>query len=131
MLSISTVGCVTHTERIPYHRYYDPPENESVLDELRREFGWQKPPPWVHEEPLYTQAARGVKETVTKWFQEDESTGSRSGGLQTVQEFQRAQNEAIQRLQQQKTGDISSADESHGVTNDSFPSDVGAAASEE
>ena len=126
-----TASCVTQTERIPYHRYYDPPENESVFDELRREFGWQKPPPWVHEEPLYKQAARGVKETVTGWFQRDESTGSLPGGPQTVQEFQRVQNEVIQRMQQQKTGDVSRADEPPGLTNDSLTPDAGGSANEE
>ena len=103
LLIVSTTGCVTQTEQVSYHRYYDPPENESVLDELRREFGWQKPPPWVHEEPLYKRAARGVKETVTGWFQPNAPTAVLPGGLQTVQEFQRAQKEAIERLQQQRT----------------------------
>src|SRR5689334_20604907 len=88
-------GCVTQTERIPYHRYFDPPENESVMDEIRREFGWQKPPPWVHEEPFYTRAARGVKETVSGWFHKSEPTAVLPGSM-TVQDFQRAQNEAIQ-----------------------------------
>jgi hypothetical protein len=113
-------GCVTQTERIPYHRYYDPPENESVLDELRREFGWQKPPPWVKEEPFYTRAARGVKETVTGWFQRDEPTGSFPTGLQTVQEFQKAQRDAMQRLEQRSTEERSPTRGSSGLTNDSL-----------
>src|SRR6059036_2703065 len=42
MLSIVLgAGCVTQTERVPY-RPYGPPEDEGVMAELRREFGWQK-----------------------------------------------------------------------------------------
>ena len=131
LVLVLTVGCVTQTERIPYHRYYDPPENESVLDELRREFGWRKPPPWVREEPLYKRAARGVKETVTRWFQRDESTGSLPGRPQTVQEFQRAQNETLQRLQQQDAEGNSQAGDPSGLTNDSLIPNAGGAATDE
>ena len=131
LLSVLTIGCVTQTERIPYHRYYDAPENESVLDELRREFGWQKPPPWVREEPLYKRAARGIKKTVTGWFQRDESTGLLPGGPQTVQEFQRAQNEAIQRLQQQNTEGASQAGGPSELTNDLLIPDAGGDATDE
>lgn len=106
LLSVLSFGCVTQTEQISYHRYYDPPENESVLDELRREFGWQKPPPWVHEEPLYKRAARGVKETVTGWFKSDDPPANPLlGGMRTAQDFQQVQKEAIERLQQQKTAE--------------------------
>lgn len=125
LLGVVTMGCVTQTERIPYHRYYDPPENESVLDELRREFGWQKPPPWVHEEPLYKRAARGVKETVTGWFQRDEPTGPLPGGLRSVQEFQRTQDKAIQHLQQQNAETSSQAGRPSRLTNDSLTPDTG------
>ena len=130
LLVVMAVGCVTQTDRMPYHRYYDPPEDESVMDELRREFGWQKPPPWGHEEPLYKQAARGVKETVTGWFKRDDSASALPGGLQTMQELQRAQNEAMQRMQQQKTGDGSPADEPSGMPNGLFAPDVGGATTE-
>jgi hypothetical protein len=128
LLIVLTVGCVTQTERISYHRYYDPPENESVLDELRREFGWQKPPPWVKEEPFYTRAARGVKETVTGWFRNDEPTGSFPHGLQTMQDFQRAQQDAIQRLQQRNTEEDSPT---AGATNDSLAPATGETANGE
>jgi len=130
-LVVLTAGCVTHTERIPYHRYYDPPENESVLDELRREFGWQKPPPWVHEEPFYKRAAQGVKKTVTGWFQHDESTSILPGKPQTVQEFQKAQNEAIQRLQEQNTEEVPRTSEPPGSINESVIPDAGGSATEE
>jgi hypothetical protein len=105
LLVTMQAGCVTQTERVPYRRYSDPPENESVLDEIRREFGWQKPPPWVQEEPLYKRAARGVKETLTGWLQEDKPTTALTGGFQSVEEFRRAQKEAIARLPQQKSGE--------------------------
>lgn len=97
------VGCVTQTERIHHHRYYDPPENESVLDEIKREFGWQKPPPWITEEPLYKRAARGVKDALTGWLPKDESKTALTGEFQSVEEFRRAQKEAIDRLQQQQS----------------------------
>jgi hypothetical protein len=128
---VLTMGCVTQTERISYHRYYNPPEDESVLDELRREFGWQKPPPWVREEPLYKRAARGVKETVAGWFQKDDSTGSIPSGRQALQEFRRTQNEAIQRLQQQNIERDSQTDESSELTNNSLTPDAGRAPTEE
>jgi len=120
LLIAMQVGCVTQTERITYHRYYDPPENESVVDELRREFGWQKPPPWVHEEPLYKRAVRGVKETVTGWFR-DEPTAALPGGFQSVEEFQRAQKAAIERLQQQKSEEIRSDSRPSEVSEDVVP----------
>jgi hypothetical protein len=120
LLGALTIGCVTQTERIPYHRYYDPPENESVLDELRREFGWQKPPPWVHEEPLYKRAAQGVKKTITGWLQRDTATGQLPGGLQTVREFQQVQNEAIQRSKQKNMEEGSQVNGTPGVRNDSL-----------
>lgn len=117
LLGVLSVGCVTHTEKISYHRYYDPPENESVLDELRREFGWQKPPPWVQEESLYKRAARGVKETVTGWFESDEPPANPLlGGMRTTQEFQQAQKEAIERLEQQKTTETTLQPERGNVT---------------
>jgi hypothetical protein len=120
LLGALTIGCVTQTERIPYHRYYDPPENESVLDELRREFGWQKPPPWVHEEPLYKRAAQGVKKTITGWFQQDTTTGPFPDGLQTVREFQQVQNEAIQRSKQRNAEEGSQIGGPSGLINDSL-----------
>ena len=117
LLGVLSFGCVTRTERIPYHRYYDPPDNESVMDELRREFGWQKPSPWVHEEPFYKQAARSVKETVTGWFKSDNPPANPLlGGTRTVQEFQQAQKEAIQRLEQQQMAEPSLPNGFPGVT---------------
>lgn len=95
-------GCVTHTERIPHHRYLDPPEEEGVLDELRREFGWKKPPPWVKQEPFYKRAAQGIKNTVSGWFEQENQTPSPIRGEQ-MREFQREQQEAIRRLQEKET----------------------------
>ncbi|MBM4257589.1 MAG: hypothetical protein FJ147_17060 [Deltaproteobacteria bacterium] len=125
LFAVFFTGCVTQTERIPYHRYYDPPENESVLDELRREFGWQKPSPWVREEPFFTRAARGMKETVSGWFPKDESPHTLPGQLQTMKEFQKAQQEAIQRLQQRNTDVDAQAGQSSGSTNNSLTPDPG------
>ncbi|MGE0823406.1 MAG: hypothetical protein AB7G75_33370 [Candidatus Binatia bacterium] len=96
------VGCVTQTERIPYHRYMGPPEEEGMLDELRREFGWQKPPPWVKEEPFYKRAAQGIKNTVSGWFGQEEQPPTPLGGRQSLREFQKEQQEAMRRLQEQQ-----------------------------
>src|SRR5262245_37660585 len=72
---ITLLGCVTETERLPYRRYYDPQQDETVLDELKREFGWRKNTQGKMEAP-YTRAARSVKETVSGWFSDEEETSS-------------------------------------------------------
>lgn len=101
-LLLST-GCVTKTERLPYYRYSDPPRDESVLDELRREFGWQKTPSSMNQEPFYTRAVRSVKNTVSGWFQRDEEVpAGMQGGQQSFQQFKQEQEEAIHHLQEQQ-----------------------------
>lgn len=112
------IGCVTQTEKITNHRYYDPPENESVVDELRREFGWQKPSPWIQEEPLYKRAARGLKDTFSGWLQEEKPTSALTGGFQSVEELRRAQKEAIEQLQKQKSEEVSPDHRAGEVTED-------------
>ena len=106
LCSIVSSGCVTQTEKIAHHRYYQSAEQESFMDEVRREFGWQQSPPWIQEEPFYKQAARGVKETLTGWFSSDAPpVNPLRGGMQSIREFQQAQKDAIQRLQQQQATD--------------------------
>jgi hypothetical protein len=132
LLALGQSGCVTQTERIPYHRYYDPPENESVFDELRREFGWQKPPPWVQEEPFYKHAARSVRETLTGWLPKDEPANALTGGFQSMDELRRAQREAMDRLQQQQPAEESPLENRSGEGTDAVSSPgVGEAGREE
>jgi hypothetical protein len=101
LLILLLEGCVTQTERFHYHRNLGPPEEEGILDELRREFGWQKPPPWVKEEPFYKRATQGIKNKVSGWFEQEESPTQSLGAGKTVREFQQEQQEAIRRLQEQ------------------------------
>jgi hypothetical protein len=64
------LGCVTRTERIPYYPHARP-QDQSILDELRSEFGWKKSTTRSTGTPFYKRAARGVKETVSGWFREE------------------------------------------------------------
>jgi hypothetical protein len=95
------LGCVTETERMPSHRYYDPQQDESVLDELKREFGWRKNTQGVTEAP-YTRAARSVKETVGGWFSDEETAKGTPGWKRSLQQLKQAQTEAIRRSQEQQ-----------------------------
>jgi hypothetical protein len=92
-------GCVTQTETLPYRRYVPPPQEESILEELRREFGWQPSP---HRDPFYTRAARNVKETVSGWFTEQEDPQARRKKEQerVRRQFEQQQQEAFRRLRE-------------------------------
>jgi hypothetical protein len=68
---VFALGCVTETQRMPHRSYYDPYHDESVLDELKREFGWRKNKYGELEAP-YTRAARSVKEAASEWFADEE-----------------------------------------------------------
>lgn len=92
-------GCVTETERMPYRRYYDPYHEESVLEELKREFGWRKNNQGVIEAP-YTRAARGVQETVSEWFSDEEL--AKGTPEQSFHQLNQEQAEAIRRLQERR-----------------------------
>jgi hypothetical protein len=77
------VGCVTQTERLPYHRYM-PPEEESAWDELKR-------------------TARGIKTTVSGWFSSEEETpGSLQGWQKAQRQFKQEQQEAFRRLREKQ-----------------------------
>jgi len=95
------LGCVTETERMPYRRYYDPSQEESVLDELKREFGWRKNTQGVTEAP-YTRAARSVKETVSEWFSDEEIAKGTPEWQKSLRQLKQAQTEAIRRSQEQQ-----------------------------
>ncbi len=65
-------ACVTQTERVGYYPHARP-EEESVWGELRREFGWQKKPQTVSDEPFYQRATRGVMKTISGWFHKEDT----------------------------------------------------------
>jgi hypothetical protein len=97
-------GCVTRTERIyPYERI---PKDESVWEELRREFGWQKHDT-AHRatestEPFYKRAARGMAETMSGWFSDNDDRLSEQEIAADRQRFNRKREEALQRLREQQ-----------------------------
>jgi len=99
-------GCVTRTERVGYYPHTRP-EDESVWDELRREFGWQKKPQTGPGEPFYTRAAREVKATVSGWFhKEDDTRSDAQKDAQKLEEshrqFEQERQEAFRRLREQQ-----------------------------
>src|SRR5438093_1649614 len=116
-------ACVARTERVAYYRHLQP-EEESVWDELRHEFGWQKTPQNnLPGEPFYQRAARSVTKTFSGWFREkdvapvdgqkpeerrdqSEDTGKLSEDARKLQEshrqFQQKREEAFRRLREQQ-----------------------------
>lgn len=97
-------GCVTQTERIyPYERI---PQDESVWEELRREFGWQKRNTTHRStestEPFYKSAAQGIAGTVSGWFSTKEDHLSEQEIAEDRQRFNRRREEAFQRLRAQQ-----------------------------
>lgn len=98
---VSLLGCVTETERMPYHRYYDLQQEESVLDELKREFGWRKNTQGKTEAP-YTRAARSIKETVSGWFSDEETTAGTPEWQKSFRQLKQEQKEAIRRSQERQ-----------------------------
>ncbi len=96
-------ACVTRTERVGYYPHTRP-EDESVWDELRREFGWQKTPQPASGEPFYQRAARGVTETVSGWFHKEEAAAP--ADTQKLEEsrrqFEQRRQEAFRRLRERQ-----------------------------
>jgi hypothetical protein len=86
---------------MPYHRYYSPPEEESVLDELKREFGWRKNAQGKTEAP-YTRAARSVKETVSGWFSDEDTAKGIPEWQKSFRQFKQDQEDAIRRSQERQ-----------------------------
>jgi len=97
VIVLGTSACVTQTERVGYYPHTRP-EEESVWDELRREFGWQKKPQTVAGEPFYQRAARGVTETVSGWFHKEDTARA---GAQKLEELHR-QPEDAQKLEESR-----------------------------
>lgn len=107
------VGCVTQTERIyPHERI---PEDESVWDEVRREFGWRKneaaPVTPEPAEPFYKRAARSVKETISGWLRDDPPQLSTDEIAVDRRRFERKRQEALQRLREQQEQDQPEVDD--------------------
>lgn len=100
---ISFAGCVTRTERIyPHERI---PQDESVWDEVRREFGGSDSQEVINKfsaEPFYKRAARGAKETVSRWFQEDSTRLSEQEIAADRHRFERKRTQALEQLRDQQ-----------------------------
>ncbi len=96
-------SCVTRTERLPYRRYAPPPENESILDELRREFGWQ-PSSDGQGAPFYKRAAQGITSTVSGWLRSDDAPAAMTQEEREHlrQEFEQQRQEALRRLRERQ-----------------------------
>src|SRR6266498_1562023 len=73
LAGLCSSACVTQTERVGYYPHTRP-QDESVWDEVRREFGWKKTPSSVATEPFYRRATRGVTETISGWFHEENTS---------------------------------------------------------
>ena len=101
------LGCVTRTERIsPYERA---PKDESVWDEIRREFGGRDSGPPTREtssEPFYKRAARGVKETVSGWFHDDSVHLSEQEIAADRRHFEQKRTQALEQLREQQEEEI-------------------------
>lgn len=107
------LGCVTQTERIyPHERI---PKDESVWDEVRREFGWRKneTAPVTQEpvEPFYKRAARSVKEILSGWLPESATQLSADEIAANRRRFERKREEALQRLREQQEQDQPEVDD--------------------
>jgi hypothetical protein len=87
-------ACVTQTERVGYYPHTRQ-EDESVWDEVRREFGWKKTPSRMTSEPFYRRATRGVTETISGWFHEKDAS---SAGAQKKVEEAHSQSEDARKL---------------------------------
>ena len=96
-------GCVTTTERRPYHPYAVPKE-ESLSQELRRVFGWDsKPRARAGQEPFYKRFTKSLTRMVGGLFHEEASI--RTPGQELRRQVEREQAEAIRKLKEQNAQD--------------------------
>jgi hypothetical protein len=96
-----TFGCVTQTEVVsPYERDKD----ESVWEEIQREFGWQSnnppAPPGQEAKPFYSRAAHKIKETVAGWFADDDGKMSEAELSANRRRFKLGRIEGVERLRE-------------------------------
>jgi hypothetical protein len=96
-----TVGCVTRTERVAYYPHLRS-EDESVFDELRREFGWKKSTTRSTGDPFYKRATREIKETVSGWFHPEPSQPSELEREKERLRFEAERQEALRRVREQQ-----------------------------
>jgi hypothetical protein len=95
-------GCVTQTERIyPYERI---PEDESVWEELRREFRGRDSTSTSESpsEPFYKRVAQSVQATVSGWFHEDSTHLSEEELAANRRRFERKRAQALEQLREQQ-----------------------------
>ncbi len=94
-------GCVTQTERVANRPYAAYPKDETVWEEVQREFGWEES---SSGEPFYKSTARGIKETVSGWFEEEEDTSGKGYDWNDARrQYEIRRQHAIQRVRQQNT----------------------------
>lgn len=99
-----TAGCVTQTERISPHERIPP--DESVWEEIRREFGWDQSQTNRTTEtptaPFYQRAAQDVKATVSEWLRDDPAPVDNEAIEADRRRFNRKREAALQQLQSQE-----------------------------
>ena len=94
-------GCVTQTERVAYRPYAPPPKDESVWEEIKREFGWKQS---SSGEPLSKPPTRGIREIVAGWFSAAEDTSDKGYDRDELRrQYEIRRQQAIQRVRQQNT----------------------------
>ena len=94
------VGCVTYTERIsPYESI---PRDESLWDEIRREFSWRKNEASFPPEESQTSFYQSMKETVSGWFNNQAEQLNEREIEADRRRFERQRQGALQRLQDQQ-----------------------------
>jgi hypothetical protein len=92
-------ACVTRTERsryAPSTRYHSP-QDKGVWAELRHELGWDTP---SHHESFYMRTVRGVKETISGWFDGRDPQGNtyQEELEQSRRQFEQQREAAFRRL---------------------------------
>src|SRR5262245_16274708 len=88
-------ACVTQTERVGYYPHTRQ-EDQSVWDEVRREFGWKKPPPRLTGDPSSQRASPGVIATISGCFHWEDA--SPAGAQKKLEEAHRQSEEDAKKL---------------------------------
>lgn len=92
-------ACVTQTERLGQRPYAPPAREDSVWEELRAGFGRDSSGP-----AFYTRVARGIKESVTAWFDDAEDRADRAAERDAARrQYEIERQQAIRRVRQQDT----------------------------
>ena len=92
-------ACVTQTERLVQRPYAPPAREDSVWEELRAGFGRDS-----SGQAFYTRAARGIKESVAAWFDDEEDRVDRADEREEARrQYEIERQQAIRRVRQQDT----------------------------